>query len=105
MKALLVNREWNIDGHWYAPSEHLESYKSVKRVELVDTTSSAGDWNGFFIQELNGRCYCIPFWQENNYPSSGFTLYTENWFVVFESENYPDFIKDACDMYIERFYS
>ena len=27
------------------------------------------------------------------------------WFAIFESVNYPDFEKDACDIYIECFYS
>jgi hypothetical protein len=78
MKALLINREWNVPGTWYEPCRKLEQFKSVINADYVFTSSSAGDWEGIFFQKLNGRIYAIPFNQENNYPRSGFTLYTGN---------------------------
>lgn len=73
---LLTRRTYRVSGHWYEPSRFLERYKSVRKVFLYDKTSSAGDWNGYFIQQLGKRYYLIPFSQKNNYPGEGFTLRT-----------------------------
>lgn len=81
-KMLLTNRTINtadldtLPRSWYAPSEYLRGFKSVLKVELWDTSSSGGDWSGYFIQRLNGRSYLIPFSQDDNYPRAGYTLYT-----------------------------
>jgi len=103
MNLVLTNRKWQIDGNWYAPSSFLGKFKSVLFVELIDTTSSAGDWNGLFFQLINGMVYVIPYFQSNNYPGSGFTLQTGD---VFYSFNYPTYnetiknklISDYCEM-------
>lgn len=76
-KNILENRKWDIQGNWYEPKYKLQSYKSVLHAELLDTTSSAGDWNGMFFQLINNTVYVIPFSQTNNYPNSGYTLLTE----------------------------
>ena len=81
MNNLLTNREWKIEGTWYAPEEHLKRYKSVIKTGYITMSSSAGDWSGMFVQKLNGWYYFIPFSQENNYPRSGFTLYTDEVFA------------------------
>jgi hypothetical protein len=73
---LLTNKQVDIQGNWYAPKKFLEQHKSVLQVELVDTTSSAGDWNGVFAQRELNRCYLIPFSQTNNFPKEGFHLST-----------------------------
>lgn len=75
-KALLCDREWNVAGNWYAPLKKLESFKSVCWAEYENQSSSAGDWDGFFVQKLGKRWNLIFFNQENNYPDEGFTLYT-----------------------------
>ena len=69
--------------NWYAPTcEFQEKYGSVKRVVLMDTTSSSGDWSGFIIQATGRRsAMAIPFHQENNYPGDGFTLRTGTAFM------------------------
>lgn len=79
IKQVLEDRKWNLNGeevNWYSSLRKLESYKSVIRVEFINTSSSAGDWDGYFLQRLNSRIYLIPFSQENNWPHYGFTLYT-----------------------------
>ena len=43
----------------------------------MEQTSSAGDWSGYFIQQIGkNKFVAIGFSQENNYPGAGFTLYT-----------------------------
>jgi len=82
-KRLLTNRVYNsndydVRDNWYAIENILKQFQSVKRVELFDTCSSAGDWQGYFIQYLNYKYYMIGFSQNNNYPRRGFTGYTTN---------------------------
>lgn len=77
---LLVNKEFNVEGSWYEPRKYLkDTFKSVIHSALLDTTSSAGDWNGYFIQHRGKDRikYVIRFNQVNNFPKSGFTLYTD----------------------------
>ena len=78
MTPILTNREYQVNGTWYAPQKKLESFKSVVKVELTDTTSSAGDWDGYFVQKVGRKWYLIFFTQENNYPNEGFTLRTND---------------------------
>lgn len=62
---LLLNREYVVNGNWYTPKNFLyENFKSVTRVELINTMSSAGDWSGIFVQKINNVYYLIPFTQE-----------------------------------------
>ena len=77
---LLSNKEFHVEGGWYEPRKYLkDTFKSVIHSGLLDTTSSAGDWNGYFIQHRgkDRMKYVIRFSQVNNYPNSGFTLYTD----------------------------
>ena len=64
--------------NWYAPlSEFWEGHKSIVAAEIMDKTSSAGDWEGYFIQKVGSRkVVAIAFSQSNNYPRDGFTLVT-----------------------------
>lgn len=103
MNTILTNRQHDIQGNWYAPSEFLRQYISVLRVKLLNTTSSAGDWDGIFFQLINGIVYGIPFGQENNYPNSGFTLYTGEVYFSCEYSIWNDaienqIIEDYCEM-------
>lgn len=77
-RQLLIDREFQVEGNWYAPLEKLQSYSSVVWAELLDTCSSAGDWSGAFVQKIGNCFYMIGFSQENNYPRGGFTLWTGN---------------------------
>lgn len=101
MKQLLIKRSWDIPGNWYAPKDFLQQFKSVKYVELLNTSSSAGDWDGLVFQVLNKRCYVIPFSQNNNYPSDGFELLTGD--VICKTTD--DFDKDLIiSQYAEMYY-
>lgn len=81
----LTNREFAITSKessngrvtWYTPTEYLkEKFVSVMKTEFENTSSSAGDWDGFLLQRNGHSVLVIPFWQENNWPSEGFTLQT-----------------------------
>lgn len=76
--ALLTNREWEVEGTWYAPKRFLtdEYFGSVVRAELWHTSSSAGDWDGYFVQQHGRRFYLINFWQENIAWTPYFRLFT-----------------------------
>lgn len=78
MNTLLINRTFQVEGSWYAPKDKLLGFNSVLSFSLLNTMSSAGDWDGIFFQLINGKVYGIPFSQENNCPNSGYTLYTGN---------------------------
>lgn len=104
MKTILKERKYQIDGNWYSPTQFLNTFKSVLKVELIDITSSAGDWSGIFFQLINGIVYGIPFSQENNYSkSSGFTLYTSEVFCsvdysIWNNNIKEKLVKDFADM-------
>ena len=56
-----------IGADWY---DFYHALKDIYRaVEIVDWTSSAGDWMLAFLAD-NGRLY--PAWQENMYPTRGY---------------------------------
>ena len=103
MNNILSNREYKIVGDWYAPSKKLKEYASVIKVELIDTTSSAGDWTGLFIQKIKDTFYVIPFFQENAYPYSGYRLYTGKVFSSFNCDVtesiWDEIIKEYIDMF------
>jgi hypothetical protein len=63
---------------WYAAiKEFKNQYPSGIYYEFMNTTSSAGDWDGFLVQKLGkNKAVAIRFSQQNNYPDDGFTLYT-----------------------------
>lgn len=100
---LLENKTYVTEtNNWYAPSrEFREKHSSIKRMVLMNTTSSAGDWSGFFIQKTGKRsAVAIPFWQENNYPRAGFTLCTGTAFM--KGDCSEDFYNCACEEWEER---
>ena len=77
MKSL-ADKEFHVEGNWYAPKKEIEQYSSVVKVLMYDTTSSAGDWQGIFIQKMGKKRYdVLLFSQENNWPSSGFNVQTK----------------------------
>jgi hypothetical protein len=88
MNNLLENRTYKVSGNWYAPKYFLKEFKSVEKVELYDTTSSAGDWWGYFIQKIGSKTYLILFSQENNHGS--FVLSTGNKIASWDSRYQPE---------------
>lgn len=78
MKALTGKTFTTATNNWYAPTKELkEKYRSIIGTELMDTTSSAGDWSGFIIQKIGKNTFvAIAFSQYNNYPHDGFCLMT-----------------------------
>lgn len=64
--------------NWYAPTKELkEKYRSIKKIALMDTTSSAGDWSGYLIQQIAPKkVIAIGFSQYNSHPHDGFSLMT-----------------------------
>lgn len=97
-KRLLLNREWDIQGGWYAPMCHIrDNFKSVICCHLIDTMSSAGDWSGMFVQKIGKKFYIISFSQSNNYPNKGYTLHTDSRVTV--SNTHPTYDQ------IEEIYS
>lgn len=64
---------------WYGGLKLLKSnYSSIAKADFNDTTSSAGDWSGYILQKIGSTYYCIPAFQENQYPSGGYKTYTGN---------------------------
>lgn len=94
MAKLLLNECKDVNGTWYAPEKWLEQQRDVKRAELWNTSSSAGDWDGYFVQKYKGRFWLILFWQSNLYPDPGFRLTTEN-NPIASFDHEPT--KDECD--------
>ena len=100
---LFTNKEEKIDGNWYKPYEYLRDIPSVVKAELLDTCSSAGDWNGYFIQRKYNTFFLIPFSQKNNYPRSGFTLNTGEVFASWKGnitkEDLNLLVSEYCQFY------
>ncbi len=88
----LENIEKLVIGNWYEPVKVLSNYKSVVKVEYLESSSSAGDWSGYFIQKIGNKYYFILFNQENNYPDLSFTLATGNVKAVANNLNNEDAI-------------
>jgi len=65
MAKLLLGIDKEIEGSWYAPEKWLNDQRDVVRTELWNTMSSAGDWDGFFVQKYKGRYWMIVFCQKN----------------------------------------
>ena len=103
MNNLLINKELKFAGDCSVKIQFEKRYKSVTKFVYTDTTSSAGDWSGYFVQKIGKNFYMIGFSQSNNFPNSGFTLYTmENYFAKFQSIDYLDELeKEFCEFYYE----
>lgn len=99
---LLTNLEKDIVGNWYQPREWIQAQKGLGVVdcEYYNTTSSSGDWDGWFVQKVGGTYYLIGFSQENNWPISGFTLNTGE---ILATSNTPFEEEDIWDIYQNSF--
>lgn len=79
---------------WYSPLTYLKDrYPSVIEATHYDTTSSAGDWNGYVIQYVRKKYYLTLFHQENRYPKEGFSVKTADKWLL--KGNTIDGIKNA----------
>jgi len=88
-----------VPGNWYEPLKKLRSYASVIHAEHLNTTSSAGDWDGFFVQRIGSmKYYVIRFFQENNFPKDGFIVTTSEVEMTFDGE----INRDIVDQIIEQ---
>lgn len=94
MARLLLNECRDVQGTWYAPAKWLAEQRDVVRAELWNTTSSAGDWDGYFVQKYKGRYWLILFWQENQAWTPYFRLTTAG--NAFASLDYEP-TKQECD--------
>lgn len=77
--TLLTDKKFLITtNNWYTPLAELGAkYKSVIAGEVMDNSSSAGDWSGYIIQKTGKtEVVAIGFSQYNNYPNAGFTIIT-----------------------------
>lgn len=88
---------------WYTPLEVLKSYSSVIDVNHFNTTSSAGDWEGYFIQKIKENLfYMILFNQDNNYPKAGYTIYTQSSpLIKLDSEPDENTINEILEYYLD----
>ena len=63
---------------WFSQREYLRQLPGVVKADYLDTTSSAGNWNGWYAVETAGKFALIMFSQENRFPSDvGYTLHTD----------------------------
>lgn len=83
---LLTHKRYVIAGDWYHPKAQLLSKSSVVLAEYHETSSSSGDWSGYFLQKIGQAYYLISFTQENLYPEDGFELVTGEVIQKFKSE-------------------
>ena len=92
----------NSGSGWFAPKRYLKGLPGVVKCELVDTTSSAGDWSGYYAVKGKNGISLVMFSQANNYPAaSGYTLRTnDEAFAVVGCENE---IEEAVNEYLESF--
>ena len=110
MNNLLTEHEYLIDRDnpderyvtWYSALHKLESFKSVVDADWTNTCSSAGDWDGYVVQRINGRNYLIPISQENNYPCPGYTLYTgrllASWIGEYNKDDAINILSDCMEV-------
>jgi hypothetical protein len=89
--------------NWYAPSSEFQAlYPSIQGAIFMDQTSSAGDWSGFIVQKTGTKsAVAIGFFQENNYPYAGFTLYTATYPFYKGDFTDPKFVENAKNRWMQ----
>lgn len=83
---LLTHKRYVVSGDWYQPKAELFSKPSVVLAEYQETSSSSGDWSGYFLQKIGQAYHLIAFTQENLYPEDGFELVTGDVVHTFKSK-------------------
>lgn len=100
---ILTNKNFEVSGSWYSPTKKLMEMDGVIDAEHLDTTSSAGDWSGYFVQKSGNKVYFIPFYQENI--GNGYSVSTDNVYASWQynKENYDETLKSVIDDYLSSF--
>lgn len=83
---LLTHKRYEVPGDWYHTKQQLLSKPSVVFAEYYETSSSSGDWSGYFLQKIGRTYHLILFTQDNLYPEDGFELVTGEAIHTFKSE-------------------
>ena len=83
---LLTHKRYDVPGDWYHPKQQLLNKPSVILAEYYETSSSSGDWSGYFLQKIGQVYHLILFTQENLYPEDSFELVTGEVVHTFKSE-------------------
>jgi len=83
---LLTHKRYEVLGDWYQPKSQLLSKRSVVFADYHETSSSSGDWSGYFLQKIGQVYHLILFAQENLYPEQGFELVTGGVEHTFKTE-------------------
>lgn len=96
---LLINK-CVAHNYWFGGLKLLKKdYKSIVKADFNNTTSSAGDWTGYILQKIGNTYYCIPVFQENQYPREGYKTYTGNRNIFVFYTKYVDIeISDIWDI-------
>ncbi len=87
-----------INGNWYSPLHYLQELKNVIDADYINTSSSAGDWDGYFIKQLKTGFNLFLFSQENRWPRGGYNLYTNKPVASFKSRPTPEEVSEVYDM-------
>ena len=84
---LFTKRTTKIVGDWYQPCRYLGNLKNTVEAEIWNMTSSAGDWDGYFVQKHNNHYYLVMWNQENDgIGKPTFTLNTGDIVARFKEE-------------------
>jgi hypothetical protein len=90
---------------WFAPRNFLRALPGVVKCELINMSSSSGDWDGYYaVKDAEGKISIIDFAQENRFPNSGYTLRTGDMhFASYKCSEFHDEsdIQETVDMYLE----
>ena len=109
-KNILTSREFLItskdtDGArltWYSHQNYLrEKFSSVLRVQLMDTTSSCGDWSGFILQRHGNSVMAIDYAQTNT--GNGFEINTGNVFASYPYRLHNKILSEIKEIFVEKF--
>lgn len=96
MGNILQNRTFKTHG-WMDAKRVFEKYKSVVMTDYVNTTSSAGDWEGFLLQNIGKYHYLVMFSQSNNYPYHGYTVRTSEPLIRFDYKPERDVVLEHIE--------
>lgn len=84
---------------WYSLQKHIQdTYPSVLAVEFINTTSSAGDWDGLIFQRRGKSCVVIPF-SQTNIEYNGFRIDTGDVFATLPARLYKDKKEEVISTY------
>jgi len=89
--------------NWYSHQSFLRNkFSSILRVELMDTTSSCGDWSGFILQRHGNSVVAIDYCQTNT--CNGFTINTGKVFASYPYRLHNKILSEIKEAFINIFY-